>query len=137
MEVIDLRSNNRIELINITPKIKETIKRLDWNNGLLVVYVPHTTAGIIINEGADPDVGKDVTKAFNELIPLENKYLHLEGNSAAHIKASITGGSQTIIIEQSELMLGTWQAVFLAEFDGPRHREVYLKFIPAAHLPSG
>jgi secondary thiamine-phosphate synthase enzyme len=128
MEIIDIRTNSRTDLVNITPKIKAILKDRGWSDGLLLAYVPHTTAGLIINEGADPDVQKDIAKTMNELIPLENDYLHLEGNSAAHIKSLLTCCSHTFIVEHSELVLGTWQAIFFAEFDGPRNREIYLKF---------
>ncbi len=94
-----------------------------------MVFVPHTTCGITINENADPSVCKDILKQLNKLIPFDDNYFHIEGNAAAHIKASILGSSVTIFIEDSKLQLGTWQGIYLGEFDGPRHREVWIKLI--------
>ena len=96
-------------------------------SGICYVYVPHTTAGVLINEGADPSVVKDILTALNKLVPHKAGYMHMEGNSDAHIKTSLVGTSQSIIIEDGRLLLGTWQAIFFCEFDGPRSREVTIK----------
>lgn len=124
MEII-VKTNHKQEFIDITDKITESIK---IENGIWVVYCPHTTAGLTINEGADPDVRRDVLNALDELTPKLN-YKHMEGNSPAHIKSSLMGNSLNIIIEKSKLKLGTWQSIYFCEFDGPRIRKVFLKFL--------
>lgn len=116
-------------MLNITSYVKKTVKESGIENGVCVVYIPHTTAGITINENADPDVVHDIIKTINQIVPFENQYTHLEGNSAAHIKASMMGSSVTIIINNGELLLGTWQGVFFCEFDGSRHRKFYVKIM--------
>ncbi|MDH4223799.1 MAG: secondary thiamine-phosphate synthase enzyme YjbQ, partial [candidate division Zixibacteria bacterium] len=98
-------------------------------SGLCCVYVPHTTAGITINENADPGVRKDIIKELNKIIPFEDNYSHTEGNSAAHIKASMIGFSQNVFFEDKRLVLGTWQGIYFCEFDGPRNRRVYVKIM--------
>ncbi len=99
-------------------------------NGVCYLYVPHTTAGILINEGYDPDVASDMEAAFDRIVPSDLKFKHAEGNSDSHIKVALTGTSQTIFVENGRLALGRWQAVFFGEFDGPRHRELHLKIVP-------
>lgn len=126
-KIVSVRTGSRIEMVDITPMVAEEVSRAGATEGLCVVYVPHTTAGIIINEGADPDVCHDVLKRLNELVPYSSAYRHLEGNSDAHIKASIMGSSVTVIIEKGRLVLGTWQKIFFCEFDGPRSRNIYIK----------
>ena len=116
-------------IIDVTKEIQEIVKESKIQDGLCTVYIPHTTAGITINENADEDVKHDILKEINKIVPLEDDYLHAEGNSAAHLKASIFGFSQTIIIENGELQLGTWQGIYFCEFDGPRTREVCVKII--------
>ena len=124
-----IRTHNRDEMLNITSTIRQSVKESGVSNGLVVVFVPHTTAGITINENADPDVVKDMLLGFNNISPENKAYKHSEGNSASHIKASLMGSSVTIIIESGELMLGVWQGVYFCEFDGPRDRKVYIKVI--------
>lgn len=119
------------EFIDITNLINEEIKKQNIQDGIAVVFVPHTTAGITINENADPDVVEDMLTSLNKIIPVNDNYLHYEGNSHAHIKASLMGASSTIIIENGRLKLGTWQGVYFCEFDGPRSRKVYVKIIKA------
>ncbi len=126
---INVKTRSRVEFIDITDEINRLIKESDVLDGICCIYVPHTTAGIIINEGADPSVQRDIQKTFARLVPFEGDYAHTEGNSPAHIKSSITGVSQTIIIENGKLLLGTWQSIFFCEFDGPRHRRVMIKII--------
>ncbi len=96
-----------------------------------MIFIPHTTAGVTINENADPDVVHDILKEINKIVPFNDSYLHMEGNSAAHIKASLFGFSQQVIIEDGKLVLGTWQGIYFCEFDGPRRRQVYVKIIEA------
>lgn len=126
---INVRSRTRTEFIDITEKVQEVINEEEIKSGICFLYVPHTTAGITINEGADPSVQRDIQATLNKLIPFEGDYLHREGNSAAHIKSSIVGASQSVIIDDGRLVLGTWQTIYFCEFDGPRHRRVVLKFI--------
>ncbi len=131
MEVIRVNSSKREELIDITSKIQDVVSQNGWKTGVLLVYCPHTTAGITINESADPSVAKDIIKTLSKLIPKDFGYSHIEGNSDAHIKSSLIGCSEQVIVEDGRLVLGTWQGIFFAEFDGPRNRKVYLKWIPS------
>jgi secondary thiamine-phosphate synthase enzyme len=126
---LNLRTSSRIELIDITGLVQEAVSKGGMKSGLCCVYVPHTTAGITINENADPSVRKDIIKELNKNIPFEDNYSHTEGNSAAHIKASLVGFSQNILFEEKGLVLGTWQGIYFCEFDGPRHRKIYIKLI--------
>jgi len=129
MITIDIKSNSRSELIDITDKIQKEIKRLSIKKGLCTLFVPHTTAGITINENADPEVAKDIQKELDRLVPREMNYGHKEGNADSHIKSTLVGVSKNIIIENESLVLGKWQAVFFCEFDGPRKRKVYVNII--------
>jgi len=129
LKYINVKSSHRNEFIDITEKVNETIKETSIVSGICCVYVPHTTAGVTINEGADPSVQRDIQNTLSRLIPHELNYSHREGNADAHVKASIIGASQFIIIDEGRLVLGTWQAVYFCEFDGPRHRRVTLKLI--------
>jgi secondary thiamine-phosphate synthase enzyme len=129
MREIKVISKEKCEMIDITSDIQEIIDNEDIKNGLAVVYVPHTTAGITINEGADPSVKRDIIENLKKLVPESGDYHHLEGNSDAHIKASIIGSSINIIIENNRLLLGTWQHIFFFEGDGPRNRKVYLELL--------
>ncbi len=126
---INLKSKTRIELIDITEMVQEVIKEAGVIKGICCLYVPHTTAGITINEGADPSVQRDIINALNRLIPHEMNYSHREGNADAHIKSTLVGTSANLIIDEGKLLLGTWQSIFFCEFDGPRHRRVAIKFI--------
>jgi len=126
---LNVNSTKKNEMIDITREIENKLKEKSIFFGHLVAFVPHTTAAITINEGADPSVKKDIITTLNRLIPEEGDYHHAEGNSAAHIKASILGSSITVFIENSELVLGTWQHIFFYEGDGPRNRKVYIDFI--------
>lgn len=123
-------TNRRDELVEITSELEAILREQAVQNGILVVYTAHTTAGITINENADPDVKRDMLMRLDEVYPWEHpKYRHAEGNSASHLKASTVGASQTVIIEEGRLLLGTWQGVYLCEFDGPRRRQVYVKIM--------
>ncbi|MDL1974998.1 MAG: secondary thiamine-phosphate synthase enzyme YjbQ [Deltaproteobacteria bacterium] len=128
MPAMDIKTTTRTEMINITRDIERMLSDSNIKNGLCHIFVPHTTAGITINEGADPSVAEDIVSAFKKLIPWEGGYRHLEGNSAAHIKTSLVGSSDIVAVEDGRLQLGTWQAVFFCEFDGPRTRKVQVRF---------
>jgi secondary thiamine-phosphate synthase enzyme len=129
MEEITVKTNSKIEMIDITRQVHEIVQRSTVKHGICIVFVPHTTAAITINENADPAVIKDIIKELNKIIPLQNNYRHMEGNSAAHIKATLTGSSQTVIIKNGELQLGTWQSLFFCEYDGPRNRKAWVNII--------
>jgi secondary thiamine-phosphate synthase enzyme len=126
---LQISSLKKQELIDITNQLKHIVKEESIKQGFLLVYNPHTTAAITINEGADPDVKKDILNTLSALVPNKGSYLHAEGNSDAHIKSSILGSSEMIIIEDNELILGTWQHVFFFEGDGPRNRSIYVKIV--------
>jgi len=123
-------SNKQDEMIDITGDVQNLIDKKNLQKGHLIVYVPHTTAGITINEGADPSVQRDIIATLKRIIPERGDYHHSEGNSDAHIKASLFGSSVTILVEDNRLILGTWQHIFFYEGDGPRNRVVYLDFAP-------
>lgn len=121
---IEVKSRNRTEMIDITAEVREAIKASGVKNGLCQLFVLHTTAGITVNEGADPAVQRDIITFLNQRVPADLYYTHREGNSDAHIKATLTGSSLSLIVEGGKPLLGTWQAVFFCEFDGPRPRKV-------------
>ena len=127
MQTLSVRSERQFQCINITSQIQKIVKASKVKDGLITLFVPHTTAAITINEGADPSVVHDLLSEFDKIIPLNDNYQHLEGNSAAHIKSSLVGCSETVLIEDGSLVLGIWQAIFFCEFDGPRNRKVLLK----------
>lgn len=126
---INVKSRARTEFIDITDKVQEVLKETGIATGVCHLFVPHTTAAVTINEGADPSVQRDIQALLNRLIPFDGDYHHREGNSSAHIKSTIIGISQSVFIDEGRLVLGTWQSIFFCEFDGPRHRRVALKFI--------
>ena len=126
---LTIKTNNKVEFIDITTKIQNAVKATNSENGLVQIHIPHTTAAVTINENADPDVKADIKKEINKIIPFDDNYAHLEGNSAAHIKSSLFGVDQSIMVENKKLLLGTWQAIYFCEFDGPRNRNIYLKII--------
>lgn len=129
VKYINVKSRMRNEFIDITDKVQEMIKEEGVTSGVCFVYVPHTTAGVTINEGADTSVQRDILTALNKLIPVEADYHHREGNADAHIKSSLVGVSQAVFIDEGKLLLGTWQALYFCEFDGPRHRRVAIKIM--------
>lgn len=129
---LEVKTAARIQLVDITSTVKAFLKSEGVTSGVLIVYVPHTTCGVTINENADPAVKEDIIATLERLVPASGGYRHLEGNSDAHIKASILGSSATILVESGALVLGTWQGLYLAEFDGPRMRSVLLKVLPDA-----
>ena len=126
-KTLNIKSKAKTEFIDITDDIQEAIKESGLKSGICYIYVPHTTAGVTINEGADPSVKRDILATLNRLIPFEGDYQHMEGNSAAHIKSTLVGVSQFVVIEEGKALLGTWQSVYFCEFDGPRHRRVIVK----------
>ena len=123
---ISVKTHTRIDMVDITPSVQNEISKAGVTDGICVVYVPHTTAGMTINEGADPAVCQDIMKKLTDLVPLNAGYRHMEGNSDSHIKTSMIGSSVTVIVEDGRLVLGTWQKIFFCEFDGPRSRKVYV-----------
>jgi secondary thiamine-phosphate synthase enzyme len=125
---INVKTDSRTEMVDITPSVQKELAKAGITDGVCVVYVPHTTAGITINEGADPDVCTDILAKLSELVPAHRGYRHTEGNADSHIKASLMGSCVSVIVENGRLVLGTWQKIFFCEFDGPRSREVYIKF---------
>ncbi|RMH05922.1 MAG: YjbQ family protein [Aquificota bacterium] len=129
MAVLKVRTNKHTSFVNITSQVREVVKASGVRSGICLVYVPHTTACVFINEGADPDVIKDIAYSLEKLIPWHDRYAHAEGNSAAHIRSAIIGNSRVLPVEDGDLVLGTWEAIFLVEFDGPRERKVVVKVI--------
>ncbi|MFZ5569048.1 MAG: secondary thiamine-phosphate synthase enzyme YjbQ [Thermodesulfobacteriota bacterium] len=129
--ILTLTTATRTQFIDITARIQQAVDSRGVSSGVCMVFVPHTTAAVTINENADPDVPRDMDGLLDRLIPWSGGYRHVEGNSAAHMKATLVGASELVAIEQGRLVLGLWQSVFFCEFDGPRTRKVHLQFIPA------
>jgi len=129
IQTLQVRSSKQTELIDITRPVAEAIQKTGVKEGLCVIFTPHTTAAVTINENADPSVPKDILMELNKIVPFEDRYQHSEGNSAAHIKSSLVGCSRTLFIESGKLLLGTWQGIFFCEFDGPRSRQVHVKVV--------
>jgi secondary thiamine-phosphate synthase enzyme len=126
-QTIGVKTSRRTELVNITAEVARRVAASGIANGLCHLYVPHTTAGLTINEGDDPDVARDIEATLDRLVPRDAAYKHYEGNADSHVKTTLVGVSQTVFIEGGRLALGRWQAIFFCEFDGPRSREVHLK----------
>ena len=129
IEEFPVRTRSRTEFLDITAQVGRIIQENKVQSGLAVVFVPHTTAAVTINENADPSVQHDILADLNRLVPFTGPYRHTEGNSAAHIKSSLVGPSATLLIENGRLALGTWQGIYFCEFDGPRARKVWVKII--------
>jgi secondary thiamine-phosphate synthase enzyme len=129
IQTLQVRSSKQTEMIDITQLVVEAVQKTGVKEGLCVVFTPHTTAAVTINENADPSVPKDILMELNKVVPFDDRYQHSEGNSAAHIKSSLVGCSLTLFIQSGKLLLGTWQGIFFCEFDGPRNRQVYVKII--------
>lgn len=129
MKRIQVRTSKATEMVDITEKVERAISEEEIAEGVCYLFVPHTTAGITINEGADPSVRQDILKELDQFIPREDDYRHTEGNAAAHIKASLVGSSVVVFLQGGKLCLGTWQSLYLCEFDGPRRREVWMRII--------
>lgn len=126
LKKITIRSSKREELIDISQEVQEAVGKTKTDEGICTIYTPHTTAAITINENADPDVVRDILYGLSQIVP-ERGYQHGEGNSPAHIKSSLMGCSEQVLVEGGKLALGTWQGIYFCEFDGPRHRQVYIK----------
>jgi secondary thiamine-phosphate synthase enzyme len=124
-----IKTTRRTELKNVTPEIQAAVRESGCSDGVCHLYVPHTTAGVLINEGYDPDVARDMEMAFDKLVPRSGNYAHAEGNSDSHIKTALVGSSESVFIENGCLALGRWQQIFFAEFDGPRSRELHVKIV--------
>jgi len=129
MLTLNVSTHRHEEFVDITGLIRGEIREQGWNTGILTVFCPHTTAAITINENADPDVQADIINTLAKLIPRRGNYEHSEGNSDAHVKSSLVGASEQVIVQSQEMALGTWQGIYFCEFDGPRHRQVYLQFV--------
>jgi secondary thiamine-phosphate synthase enzyme len=127
--ILSVKTRARTELIDVTSDINQVIQKSGIEQGLCMLYVPHTTAAVTINESADPSVKSDMLMILNKIIPWEANYRHLEGNSAAHIKSTLVGPSELIAIENRNLVLGTWQGIFFCEFDGPRNRKLHVRIL--------
>lgn len=126
-EVVELRTTRRTELVDVTGEVTRALGRLGLDHGVAMVYSPHTTAAVTINEGADPDVAADLLAYLDEAVPRSRAYAHAEGNSDAHVKVSLVGPSELVAVEEGRPVLGTWQRIFFCEFDGPRSRRLLVK----------
>ena len=129
MLTIDLTTQHQMQLIDVTSHVRNHLRDTGVQEGLALVYTPHTTAAVTINENADPDVVRDLITGLNKLVPFNDNYRHVEGNSAAHIKSTLVGASETVPVTNSELVLGTWQGIYFCEFDGPRRRKLHIQII--------
>jgi secondary thiamine-phosphate synthase enzyme len=129
MKEISVQTRSRFEMIDITAEVQKAVGEEKIESGICLIYTPHTTAAVTINENADPDVSRDILAALDKAVPLNANYRHMEGNSAAHVKASLVGASELVIIEKGRIVLGTWQSIFFCEFDGPRSRKVFISII--------
>jgi len=128
-KTLDVKTRKDEEFVDITNMVNEVLKETKIKNGSLYLFVPHTTAAVTINENTDPNVKKDMLFSLRQTFPIEKEFLHFEGNSHAHIKSSVIGNDQIVLIEKNELVLGQWQALYFCEFDGPRHRQLNLQFV--------
>ncbi|MCR4655360.1 MAG: secondary thiamine-phosphate synthase enzyme YjbQ [Lachnospiraceae bacterium] len=126
---IPVRTTSHTQMIDITGQIRQIVTESNVSDGICIIFVPHTTAAVTINENADPDVQTDFMKEINKIVPWEDGYLHMEGNAAAHLKASMMGFSETVIIKDGRLVLGTWQGIYFLEYDGARNRKVVVKIM--------
>jgi secondary thiamine-phosphate synthase enzyme len=129
MKEISLQTHSRVEMIDITAAVQKAVGEEKIKEGICLVYTTHTTAAVTINENADPDVPHDILEAMDKIVPLRANYRHAEGNSAAHVKSSLIGASELVIITNGRLVLGTWQSIFFCEFDGPRSRKALISII--------
>ena len=130
---ISIKTGSRVDLQDVTLKVRDAVASSGIESGICHVFVPHTTAGITVNEHADPSVAEDITARLEAMIPQHGNYRHMEGNAPAHIKASLLGNSETLLVEDGRLVLGTWQGIFFCEFDGPRNRTMLIKVMPDQH----
>jgi secondary thiamine-phosphate synthase enzyme len=132
MPTLIIRTDRRTQLLDVTGQVQNAVSAARISRGICYLYVPHTTAGIAINECADPNVARDIEGALDRLVPKTGPYRHSEGNSDSHIKSVLVGGSQMVFVEDGRLALGRWQGIFLCEFDGPRERKLVVKIVPDA-----
>jgi secondary thiamine-phosphate synthase enzyme len=128
-ETLEVRTRSRTEFVDITSQVRQIVQKSGIQEGICYLFVPHTTAGVTINENADPSVQHDMLMEMNKVVPFQDNYSHYEGNSAAHIKASLFGNSLFVVIEDGSLVLGTWQGIYFCEFDGSRRRKIFIKII--------
>jgi secondary thiamine-phosphate synthase enzyme len=128
-QTIEVRTSGKIDFVDITPQVREALRSGRHGSGILLVFTPHTTAAVTINENADPAVPHDIGEFLRRLVPAQDYFRHGEGNSPAHVMSSLVGASETLVVNNGELVLGSWQGIFLCEFDGPRQRRVLLKFV--------
>lgn len=126
IQTFQVRTSAQTEFVDITRSVQEAVKKIGVEDGVCIVFVPHTTAAVTINENADPSVLHDIMTELNKIVPFNGSYRHLEGNAPAHIKASLVGCSEIIVVASGKLVLGTWQGIFFCEFDGPRNRKVHV-----------
>lgn len=131
MKKIIIQTRSKTDLSDITDEVEKAVRESKIKDGICIIFAPHTTAALTINENADPSVREDILSELNRLVPFNGRYRHMEGNAAAHIKSSIVGCSKSIIVENGRLSLGTWQGIYFCEFDGPRQREIWIKIIPS------
>jgi secondary thiamine-phosphate synthase enzyme len=129
IQTFQVRTSTQTEFIDITHSVQEAVKKTGVEEGICIIFIPHTTAAVTINENADPSVVQDIVMELNKIVSFKDQYRHMEGNSPAHIKASLVGCSEMVIVESGKLVLGTWQGIFFCEFDGPRNRKVHVKVI--------
>lgn len=127
--ILKVKTHSKTELVDITADVRQTLQAADIKQGLCMLFVPHTTAAVTINESADPSVKADILMVLNKIIPWKAAYSHMEGNSPAHVKSTLVGASELVAVENNNLVLGTWQGIFFCEFDGPRNRNVHVRFL--------
>ena len=127
---VDIKTRSRVDFQDITLKVRDIVGTSGVQSGVCYIFVPHTTAGITVNEHADPSVVEDIAAQLEAIVPQNNNYRHMEGNAPAHIKASLMGSSEALLIEEGAIVLGTWQGIFFCEFDGPRNRTLLIKIMP-------
>ena len=127
---VNIRTGSRVDFQEITQKVRDIVRESGVRSGVCYIFVPHTTAGVTVNEHADPSVVEDIAAQFETMVPQNRNYRHLEGNAPAHIKATLVGNSEVLLIEDGTIFLGTWQGIFFCEFDGPRNRTLLVKIIP-------
>lgn len=129
IQTFQVKTTTQTEFIEITHSVQEAVQKTGMRDGICLIFIPHTTAAVTINENADPSVVQDIVMELNKIVPFKDQYRHMEGNSPAHIKASLVGCSEIVFVESGKLVLGTWQGIFFCEFDGPRNRKVHVKMI--------
>ncbi len=127
--ILTVKTRSRTELIDITSEVSQLVRKSGIEAGICLLYVPHTTAAVTINESADPSVKSDILMILNQIVPWEANYRHMEGNSPAHVKSTMVGASELVAVENGSLVLGTWQGIFFCEFDGPRTRKIHVRFL--------